>query len=230
MIWVALKSPMASWRHEVNPKARRSPEGVVLPLAFSGDEAALVEALLADHPGAKAAFFQRYVRYVERIVTHVIGFDHELPDILQDVFVGALASIHSLEDPSALQPWLRSVAARTTRKVLRGRSRRKWLRRFVDTAEEERCEPTFVGVDVEDRLAVQAVYTVLADLQTDDRIAFALRFIDGMELTEVADACQVSLNTIKRRLARAERRFVTKARRYPELAQWMSGGSRWQNP
>jgi RNA polymerase sigma-70 factor (ECF subfamily) len=121
------------------------------------------------------------------------------------------------------------VAAHTARKVLRGRSRRVWLRRFVDSAEEERREPAFVGVDFEARLAVQAVYTVLGDLPTDDRIAFALRFIDGMELTEVAHACQVSLTTIKRRLARAERRFITKARRFPELAQWIEGGLRWQN-
>jgi RNA polymerase sigma-70 factor (ECF subfamily) len=202
---------------------------VVLPLGFAGDETALVEALRADHPGAKAAFFQRYVKFVERIITHVIGFDPELADILQQVFVSALASIHTLDDPSALQPWLRSVAARTTRKVLRGRSRRAWLRRFVDSAEEERHEPVFAGVDVEARLAVEAVYGILADLPADDRIAFALRFIDGMELTEVADACQVSLTTIKRRLTRAERRFVAKARRYPELAQWIEGGLRWQN-
>jgi RNA polymerase sigma-70 factor (ECF subfamily) len=202
---------------------------VVLPLAFSGDETALVEALRSDHPGAKAAFFQRYVRYVERIITHVIGFDAELADILQEVFAGALASIRSLEKPSALQPWLGSIAMRTTRKVLRGRSRHKWLRRFVDDAEEERHEPAFAGVDVESRLAIRAVYTVLGELPADDRIAFALRFIDGMELTEVADACQVSVNTIKRRLARAERRFVSRARRYPELAIWITGGSRWQS-
>jgi RNA polymerase sigma-70 factor (ECF subfamily) len=220
---------MVSWRDDLNPKARRSPEVVVFPLAFTGDERALVAALRSDHPGAKAAFFQRYAKYVERIITHIIGFDAELADILQDVFVNALGSIHSLQDPSALQQWLRGVTTRTTRKVLRGRSRRKWLRRFVDTAEEERHEPAFTGVDVETRLALQAVYTILADLGTDDRIAFALRFIDGLELTEVADACHVSLNTIKRRLARAENRFVIKARRYPELAQWITGDSRWQS-
>jgi RNA polymerase sigma-70 factor (ECF subfamily) len=202
---------------------------VVLPLGFAGDETALVEALRADHPGAKAAFFQRYVRYVERIITHVVGIDSELADILQEVFINALASIHSLQDPSALQPWLRRVATHTARKVLRGRSRRKWIRRFVDTAEEDRYEPAFSGVALEDRLAAKAVFTILAELPTDDRIAFALRFIDGLELTEVADACQVSLTTIKRRLARAERRFVTRAKRYPELAQWMEGVSRWQD-
>ena len=144
------------------------------------------------------------------------------------MFIGALASIHSLQDPSALEPWLRRVAAHTARKVLRGRARRNWLRRFVDSAEEERYEPTFQGVDFEDRLAVQAVYAILIELPTDDRIAFALRFIDGLELTDVADACRVSLTTIKRRLTRAERRFVMRAKRYPELAQWMEGGSRWQ--
>jgi RNA polymerase sigma-70 factor (ECF subfamily) len=199
---------------------------VVLPLAFAGDESALVQGLLSDHPGAKAAFFQRYAKFVERIVTHVIGLDAELADILQQVFINALGSIHSLQDPSALQPWLRSVTIRTTRKVLRGRSRRRWLRRFVDSAEEERHEPAFVGVDFEARLAVKAVYGVLDDLSPDDRIAFALRFIDGLELTEVATACRVSLNTIKRRLARAERRFMAKARFYAELAQWMEGRSR----
>jgi RNA polymerase sigma-70 factor (ECF subfamily) len=214
----------------VSQKARRPPEGVVLPLAFSGDEAALVEALRADHPGAKAAFFQRYVKFVERIITHVMGLDAELADILQDIFASALASIHSLRDPSALQAWLGRMATLKVRKVLRGRARRKWLRRFVDSAEEERCEPAFVEVDLEDRLAVQAVYTVLENLPADERIAFALRFIDGMELTEVAASCQVSLATIKRRLVRAEGRFAANARRYPELTRWVEGGSRWQDP
>ncbi len=208
---------------------RRSPAGVVLPLAFTGDEVALVEGLRANHPGAKAAFFQRYVKLVERIITHVIGFDSELADILQEVFTGALASIHTLQDPSALQPWLCRVATLTARKVLRGRSRRAWLRRFVDSEDEERHEPVTQGVDVEARRAVRTVYTVLGGMPTDERLAFALRFIDGMELTEVAASCHVSLATIKRRLARAERRFLVVARKHPELTQWIEGGSRWQD-
>jgi RNA polymerase sigma-70 factor (ECF subfamily) len=209
---------------------RRSPEGVVLPIAFAGDEVALVEALRVNHPGAKAAFFQRHVKFVERIITHVIGFDAELADILQEVFVSALASIHTLQDPYALQPWLARVATLTARKVLRGRSRRAWIRRFVDSAEEDRYEPVTSGADVEGRRAMRAVYAVLSALSADERIAFALRFIDGMELTEVATTCHVSLATVKRRLARAERRFLAIARNYPELTQWIDGGSRWQDP
>ena len=163
----------------------------VVPLAFTGDEAALVEALRANHPGAKAAFFQRYVKRVERIITHVLGFDAELPDVLQEVFAAALSSIHGLHEPSALEAWLASVAALTARKVLRTRSRRSWLRRLTDSTEDDQYEPAAPGVDVEGRRALRGVYSSLSKLPADERIAFALRFIDGMELTEVAAACSV---------------------------------------
>jgi RNA polymerase sigma-70 factor (ECF subfamily) len=210
------------------PSAPRSAEGVVLPLAFTGDDRALVEALRANHPGAKAALFHRHVRWVERLITHVIGFDAELPDILQEVFARALASIHTLKDPGALQPWLGRVTTHTARKVLRTRSRRTWIRRFTDSSEEERFEPAGTPFDPEARQALHAVYRALDTLPADERIAFALRFIDGMELTEVAASCDVSLATIKRRLARSERRFALAARKHPELTPWLEGGSRWQ--
>lgn len=220
---ITLKNPMSSSR--VAPKT----EGVVLPLAFVGDDIALVEALRANHPGAKSALFQRHVGWVERIITHVIGYDAELADILQEVFTRALGSIHSLKDPSALEPWLGRVATHTARKVLRTRTRRAWLRRFVDSAEEERYEPSAVAFVPEARQALRAVYHVLDVLPADERIAFALRFIDGMELTEVAAACDVSLATIKRRLVRSENRFVAVAARYPELSPWLDGGARWRD-
>jgi RNA polymerase sigma-70 factor (ECF subfamily) len=209
-------------------RAAVRPEGVVLPLAFVGDDVALVEALRTNHPGAKSALFQRHVAWIERLITHVIGYDAELADILQEVFTRALASIHSLKDPAALEPWLGRVATHTARKVLRTRTRRAWLRRFVDSAEEERYEPSAMAFAPEARQALRAVYRVLDAMPANERIAFALRFIDGMELTEVAAACDVSLATIKRRLVRSEKRFVVVASRYPELGPWLEGGARWR--
>ena len=61
----------------------------------------------------------------------------------------------------------------------------------------------------------------------DKFIAFALRFVDGMELVEVAEACEVSLATIKRRLARAQAKFTNIARTYPVLHEWLERGARW---
>ena len=206
--------------------------GVVLPLAFHGDDGALVTAVKEGHAGAKAALFQRYSSFVERVITHVLGFDAELADILQEVFLNALASIQKLKDPQLLRPWLYQVATLTARKVLRRRSRRKWLRLFVDTDEEARWEIENARGDAssESRRALFAVYSVLERLPADERISFALRYMEGLELTEVAGACGVSLATIKRRLRRAELRFTKAAGRHPELREWLEGGARWENP
>lgn len=212
---------------EVSSKRSGDRAGVVLPLAFTGDDVALVGALKVNHPGAKAALFHRYARLVERIITHVLGFDPELSDILQEIFARALASIGSLRDPSALHPWLSRLATLTARKVLRTRSRHAWLRRFTDGDEEALYEPVTPGPDYEGRVALRAVYKILEGLPTDERIAFALRFIDGMQLMEIAYACGVSIATVKRRVQRAETRFLVAAREQPVLAEWLKGGSRW---
>lgn len=129
----------------------------------------------------------------------------------------------------ALDAWVSRVAALTARQVLRNRGRRAWIRRFVDSAEEEHHDPVDAGLDVEGRLALRAVYVVLASMSVDERLAFALRHIDGMLLTEVAEACDVSLPTIKRRLAKAEQRFLARAKNYPALAHWLNGGSPWSD-
>ena len=59
-------------------------------------------------------------------------------------------------------------------------------------------------------------------------MAFTLRFVSEMQLTEVAAACRVSLATIKRRLARAEKRFVEAARENPALRERLEAGGRWR--
>lgn len=201
-----------------------------MPLPFMVEsDVALVQGLRADNAGAKAAFFSRYAPEVERLITHLIGFDRELADILQEVFVQALSSLHNLRDPAALKPWLFRIATHCARRTLRSRSRRAWLRFFVDAEEEARHEPVTRGPDVEGAESVQAVYAVLRKLPANERIAFALRHIDGMELSEVAAACSVSLATIKRRLNRSEARFLRSARSHPTLRAWVEESSRWQD-
>jgi len=65
-------------------------------------------------------------------------------------------------------------------------------------------------------------------LPPDERLAFILRFVDGMKLREVAKICGVSLSTIKRTLSRAERRFLAVTRRDPLLHERLRASSRWR--
>jgi RNA polymerase sigma-70 factor (ECF subfamily) len=187
-------------------------------LAFVGDENALVDGLQAGNPAARAALFDRYAHHVRRVLLRVLGPDPELADVLHDVFVEALSSVRQIEDGRLLKSWLTSVAVFTARGCIRRRTRRRWLRFVAPAALPEQEAP---AVDAAIHEATRCVYAVLEQLPVDERIAFALRFVDEMELTEVAAACGVSLATIKRRLARAKRRFLEEATHHAALLEWL---------
>lgn len=199
--------------------------GGVLELPIPDSDAGLVAALRSGRQSAKAALFDRYGRHVERVLTRVLGPDPDIPDLLQDVFVSALESIDRLTDPNSLKPWLSRIAVFTARGRIRRRVRWRFIRN--DPFDDEAAEVPAHLASAEVSEALRATYNALKQLPPDERIAFALRFIDGMELTEVAQASGVSLATIKRRLAKAQRRFVDVAKRDPSLQEWLVRGARW---
>jgi RNA polymerase sigma-70 factor, ECF subfamily len=202
------------------PRRHASSSGAI---SFVGD-AALVSGLRAGQPAAVRVFYDRYAPLVRRLLGRVLGAERELADLHHDVFVRALGSLKDLRDPDALKAWISAITVFTARSAIQRRSRRRWLSFF---APEDLPEPETPAVSGEVSEALRSTYATLDKLPADERIAFALRFIDGMELTEVADACGVSLATIKRRLARAEDRFTSIAREHPVLKEWVERGSRW---
>src|SRR4051794_9245248 len=191
------------------------------------DDRALVEALRRKEPWASTALVEKYEPHVERVVAGALGIDPDLADIIQDVFVRVLEGIHQLKDPAALRGWIGSLAVFTARGHIRKRRRWRWIRFFAPEDVPDTAAPTATP---EQHLMVRGTYQVLDRMPEDERIAFSLRFISEMELTEVAAACSVSLATIKRRLARAEARFRAEAAQNPLLSERMQRGRRWKSP
>lgn len=189
------------------------------------DDAALVRLALRDETQARSRIFDRHGRHVARVLVRVLGPDGEVADLVQDVFVMAFRDLRRLDDPSALRAWLTAIAVNVARGHIRRRTRRRWLRFF---APEDLPDVSVPSADDETLEATRATYTILKAMDADESTAFALRYIDGMELTEVARACNVSLATIKRRLARAESTFASEARGHLALERWLQGGRRWQ--
>lgn len=202
------------------PGVQRRSTIVHLPV-FDSD-AAVVAAIRAGEPAGGAALYDRHHRYVRRVLMRVLGPDVDLHDLTQDVFVAAIDSIDRLLEPRALRGWLAAISVNCVRVELRRRTKGRSIRLFPQHELPDVPAPANAP-EVDE--AVRATYHVLARLAPDERIPFALRFIDGMELTEVASACEVSLATIKRRLANAQKRFTSIARTYPELEPWVNGGA-----
>jgi RNA polymerase sigma-70 factor (ECF subfamily) len=197
---------------------------MLTPLTFVGDDAALIQALRARHPGAAAAFYDRHSGHVYRALQSAIGPDDDLPDLLQEVFIRAIAQIAELQDLGRVRSWLAGIAVFTARGHIRRRTRRNWLSLFSPVhASSQQQDPA----PSDARRALLEIYAILDKLAADERIAFALRIVEGLSLPEAAEACRVSLATFKRRLARAERKFVEMARSKPELEDWLEKGTRW---
>lgn len=198
--------------------------GAVIPLPVPDGDEALVASLRAQHPAARAALFDRYGNRVRRVLIRVLGLDQDVPDLLHEVFLTALGTIATLEDPRALGSWLTGIAVHHARALIRKRSRRRILR-FVAPEELHQHVAPSAGTAVHE--AIRALYRVLGEMPTEERIVFALRFIDGMDLYEVAAACKISRATASRRLRTAQLRFVERARRHEVLTDWLERGSRW---
>lgn len=196
-------------------------------ITFAGDYNTWVEALVRGDEGAAVAFFHEYVSLAERTIVRILGADSDLADATQDVFVRALQSIHRLRDPQAMTEWFLQIAVCTAADWVRRRQRRRWLS-FRDPADI--VNSPAATVDASDREALRATYAILDKLNVEERTAFALRVIDGMELREVASACGCSLATVKRRLTRAEARFEKLARLHPCLLPWISNSEREEKP
>jgi RNA polymerase sigma-70 factor, ECF subfamily len=190
------------------------------------DNAALLQGLRAGEPWARSAFFERFAPHVQRLLRRILGPQPrvEIPDLIHDVFVKALGSIDQLREPEAMLAWMQAITTRAAFHAIRAERARRWLR-FWEPAEI--AEVASDGVDTEVLEAYRRTYAVLDRMPAEERIVFALRYIDRMELAPIAAACDVSLATVKRRLARAEQRFAAAARRDEALRGWLQEGGRW---
>jgi RNA polymerase sigma-70 factor (ECF subfamily) len=206
---------MASGPARSIPAERSQRSDAVVPLERSSrDDADLVLALQRRDSAAIAELFDRYGQLVRQMLIRALGTNHDVDDIVQESFIVVIRRIHTLEKPSALRSFVISVALRTAKNELRRRRVRRWV------GLEEAAEPPLVpGHDPVTAERVRRVYAALERLDAGSRTLFVLRHVEGLELTELADAEGCSLATLKRRLARAEKRFDAIAGRCPVLSE-----------
>jgi RNA polymerase sigma-70 factor (ECF subfamily) len=189
---------------------------------YSDDDVFLAD-LKSGHRRAQAEFYLRYSDLVGRIVGRVLGSDHEAGDVVQETFIGAIRGVDRYRgDPGGLKSWLVRIAVNSVRQKLRYRRVRSWLRYAPDDAIPEAVSAV---ANPEIMHKLKRTYAILDQLNADERIVFTLRVVDRMTLEEIADICDISLSTAKRRLADAREHFLKKAARDPLLSDLVEEGT-----
>jgi RNA polymerase sigma-70 factor (ECF subfamily) len=206
-------------RGQATSDERSARAGLRLVRSGNVEDDAAVEALRRREPAAVGAFFDRHAVHVERLLRIVLGPDVDIPDLVQQTFLEALSSLPGFRSGAgSLAPWLNRITVFTARRHIRRRRVRRWL---SFAAPDELPERPSAAADPAIRAALARTYVLLERLPADERIAFSLRFIEELELTEAAETMGISLATVKRRLDRARERFLELARHDPILRWWM---------
>jgi RNA polymerase sigma-70 factor (ECF subfamily) len=145
--------------------------------------------------------FRRYAAYVGALVLRLIGRPGDVDDVVQDVFMQAHRDLSRLRDPAALRPWLRRITVRRARRWLR----KRWVRRRSRESDiDAHTDLVDAAASPEERAEIVRVYALLDRLPRDERLVWALRFIEGETLESIAGLLGASISTVQRRLRAAE--------------------------
>jgi RNA polymerase sigma-70 factor (ECF subfamily) len=164
------------------------------------DDATLIERVKRGDEGAFTQLYQRHARYIAGVVYRLTGVDGELDDIVQETFVEALRKVGQLREPDRVRSWLVAIAVRRTHRALQVRRRRRWFGLRVAEVSPSCADPRV-------RQVADELYDALDRLSPKLRIPWVLHHIEDQTLPEVAQHCDVSLATAKRRIADADERL-----------------------
>jgi RNA polymerase sigma-70 factor (ECF subfamily) len=199
------------------PPAERVGRVLVFPeVSAELDDAGIARVLLEGDHRAPRLVWQRFAPMVHRMLKRAFGPEHEIDDLVQEVFLTLFKRVHTLREPQALQAFVISITAHMIRYELRRKAALRWLR-FGDIPDAAAADS-----DLDSREAVVRLYRILDRQGSEDRTVFTLRYLEGLELVDVSQALGVSLATTKRRVARAWRRVVTSARRDDALIEYVA--------
>ncbi len=171
--------------------------------------------LTQERPVLELADFDEVVRlYRPRIFRFIMASlgDRDVAESLtQDCFLKAFTARNQFRGDSSLSTWLTRIALNLIRDHLRSRRIRFW-QKTRDTALDLVDISDWIpdtGVSAEtaylQRERVKEIWQAVDDLSGQQRMVFVLRFVDELELSEIAETTGMNTSTVKSHLYRALR-------------------------
>jgi RNA polymerase sigma-70 factor (ECF subfamily) len=172
-------------------------------LAIEKQEQALLE--LADFDAVVRVYRPRILRFLLSSLA-----DPDTAETLtQECLLKAWTARHQFRGDSSLSTWLTRIAVNLMRDHLRSRSLRFWQKTrgsaldvldIGDWIPDGRSSPENLAL-VRDQVAT--VWKTVSKLSANQRTVFVLRFVEEMELDEIAGTIGMNLSTVKSHLYRA---------------------------
>lgn len=185
--------------------------------AMEADERQLAEQARAGDEEAFAALVRRHMGGLHRVVARMLGDDEEAWDVVQMALVRAWKHLHRYDSRWRFSTWLYRIGTNIAIDVSRARASRE----RAHQAGGLRVVASQEGPA--DRLEAHEIERVLrrlaGTLSPQQRAAFVLREVEGLETAEVAKVMGCSATTVRNHVFHARKILRRElVRRYPELA------------
>ena len=179
------------------------------------DQKLISELAQKAHGGDPAAFDKLVDIYwadIYRLAFFRTSSQMDAEDLAQEVFLKAYRNIASLKDPGRFKPWLYSIAVN----LVKDHYRRKNVRAVVGGFGEEMEAPASAQMKLqdegaEDRLARREIWAEVAEFKNSlppgEQDVFTMRFMDGLNIREIAETLKKSESAVKTHLYRAVGKF-----------------------
>lgn len=175
---------------------------VSVPMEEPSDATLVLEARRGDTK-AFARLVHRYRDRHARFATRLLGDQDDAEDVLQSVFVRAFRHLDRCDDPARFGAWLHRIVVNECRTYATRRGHRE--------AKVVRDELVMGGIATEtaepDVVLREAIDRAVASLPLDQREAFLMKHVEGLEYEEMAELTGVGVSALKMRVKRAIERL-----------------------
>jgi len=184
--------------------------GSVVPVAESQD-AVFVRRLQANEDAAYDELVRMYNASIYHVAFRMLGDPSEAADAVQDIFLKVFRNIGSFRGDAALKTWVFRIGLSEILNRLRWWKRRHRISTISVDDDHNGQGVAYCIRDtapspeqaLESREQELAIQGALNRLSSDHRSIVVLRDIEGFSYIEIADILNISVGTVKSRLARA---------------------------
>lgn len=171
--------------------------------------AGLVLRAKANDSDAFAELYALTYNKIYNYARHYMKEDHLAQDALQETYILALKNLNKLNDPSLFIAWLNRIAFNVCYDM--NNKNKQNSNQLVGNEEFENIEDTSLQENPEalyqQKEINHSLNEALEELPFYEKEVIIMRFYNDMKLNEIADSINISLSSVKRYLASAQKKL-----------------------
>lgn len=155
------------------------------------------------------SLMMEYYSYIHRLAFSILDDFSEADDATQETFIHAHRALSSFRAEANLKTWLTTIALNACRARLRKRKARDILLNTLHALHLLRSLP----LSTEDHVVInegdRAIWQAVDDLDEKHKITIILRYVQGMNVADIASVLHLNQGTVHSRLHYARQKLHT---------------------